>query len=301
MPVVEITDTGLHLGVYRGFIEIRQLREIVARVVLDDVTAVIIGTPGCSITTVLLERLAVNNIPFVMCGPNYQPASMLLPIVGKHKQYNIMVNQARLKRPLQKRLWQSIVKRKILNQAQVLGFQSLNIRPFERLAKKVKSGDPENCEAQAARLYWRTLLGSDFRRDRNAKDINRALNYGYAIVRAAMARAVVAAGLHPTFALHHKNPSNPLNLVDDLMEPFRPVVDHIAHHHGLSGELTPMIKAQLANALKTPMQCGEVIRPLSQACLQLARSMARLIEGDSDQLDLPRLCTPSEMQAAQFE
>ena len=136
---------------------------------------------GCSISTNLLDELAHRNIPIVTCGKNYLPSSWILPITGHNRQFQIMRSQMTLSEPKRKRAWQMLVQAKIRNQAETLSRANKPNAPLLRLAKKVRSGDPENCEAQAARAYWQTLFGKEFRRDRDAPNLNIVLNYSYAI------------------------------------------------------------------------------------------------------------------------
>lgn len=297
MQILEITKTGYYLASSRGFIEVSSQGEVVGRVVLDDIEAVLVSVPGCSISTVLIDRLANNNIPLVIAGSNYIPSSIVLPLIGKDQQTKPMLAQASLKAPKRKRLWQHIVKAKIANQAMLLNYSGIDAKQLQRIGKRVKSGDPDNCEAQAARYYWPKLMGAAFRRDRDMLGKNAALNYCYAVIRASMARAIVAAGLHPTFSLHHKGPRNPLNLVDDLMEPFRPVADWLVSSHAYSDELDTSDKQRLSSILKIPVAIEGVSSPLSQSCLRFARGLNRVLIGDQDKLELPILLSPIEMAA----
>lgn len=298
MQVVEITDPGHYLKVDRGFLEVVSKGESIGKVVLDDIEAVIITVPGCSISTVLIDRLAQNNTPIVISGQNYLPTSILFPLLGKDAQMKTMLAQSKLRQPQRKRLWQQVVIAKINNQKQLLEDLGVEAAPLQRLSKKVKSGDKENCEAQAARYYWPKLMGKEFRRDRNQPDINMALNYCYAIVRASVARAVIAAGLHPTFSLHHKGPRNPLNLVDDLIEPFRPMADWLVNNLTLTDDLKPSDKAVLAGVLKLPVRVEGVVCPLSQAALRLCRSYARVLSKEQTNLELPSFTSRIEMLAS---
>jgi len=204
--------------------------------------------------------------------------------------------QVALSEPRRKRAWQRIVRSKIENQAEVLLRAGHNNRQLLSMVNKVRSGDPDNYEAQAARFYWQRLFGTDFRRDPNAGGLNTALNYCYAVVRACVARGVSSAGLHPSFSLHHKNPQNPLNLVDDLMEPFRPVADYVLWletcdvGEGTYGELTSEIKASLAAVASIVLPIGKGSSPLSLAAAKMCRSFADYCLGSGVDLHTP--CMP---------
>ncbi len=269
----------------------------VGRVPLDDIAAVIISTSGCSASTVLIDQLCQRNIPLVICGANYLPSSFTLPLQGHGRQFRVMRAQIALSEPRRKRMWQKIVRVKIKNQAEVLERIGRSPKPLFRLAGKVRSGDPDNCEAQAARLYWQDLFGADFRRDRAAPGLNAMLNYTYTIVRACVARGVSGSGLHPSFSLHHKNPQNPFNLVDDLMEPFRPITDCFIHRCGetMKGELSPETKSKLAAITVLTVPLADETPPLSLAATKMCRSFAAYCLGEKDDMVLPTLPSPLEM------
>ena len=295
--IVEITQPGYWLHKTRGFLEVLDRHEQVGRVPLDDIAAVIVSVPGCSVSTVLLDELSRNNIPLVICGANYLPSSWTLPVTGHNRQFQIMRAQIALSEPRRKRAWQYIVKAKIKNQAEALSQAGHGNQQLLRVMNKVRSGDPDNCEAQAARLYWQRLFGANFRRDPKATGLNAALNYCYAVVRACVARGVCGAGLHPSFSLHHKNPQNPFNLVDDLMEPFRPVADYMLWRETNTGkaeedyaELTPAIKTSLAAVTNIVLPIGESTSPLSLAAVKMCRSFAEYCIGHEADFHTP--CMP---------
>jgi CRISPR-associated protein Cas1 len=171
------------------------------------------------------------------------------------------------------------------------------------LVAKVRSGDPENIEAQGARRYWGLLFGEDFRRDQQAGGLNGMLNYGYTILRAATARATVAAGLHPTLGVFHKNEGNAMRLVDDLMEPFRPLMDLRVWQFQKAGhrELTPDIKRGLVRVLYDDMQSSIGATPVMSCIQRLAVSLAQVYLGERLSLDLPLPGLPLEMAAAGSE
>ena len=295
--IVEITDPGHWLNKARGFLAVHHDGEKIGQVPLDDIVAVIISVPGCSISTNLLDHLAQRNIPLVTCGQNYLPTSWTLPIQGNTRQFQVMHAQSKLSEPKRKRAWQYIVKSKIRNQASVLVRAGQSDAQLTRIAQRVRSGDPENCEAQAARIYWQRLFGSDFRRDRNAPGINAALNYSYAVVRACVARGISSAGLHPSFSLHHKNPQNPLNLVDDLLEPFRPIVDTVLwsqNAHKID-ELDVKTKTRLAGITTLAIPIDDEVSPLSLAVTKMCRSFAYYCLGEQDKFVCPALPAPLDI------
>ncbi len=297
--IVEITDSGHWLHKSRGFLEVRHDGEKLGQVALDDIAAVIVSVPGCAVSTNLLDHLAQRNVPIVTCGQNYLPTSWTLPVQSHNRQFQVMRAQTNLSEPKRKRAWQAIVKTKILNQAEVLVRAGKSDARLKRLADMVRSGDPDNCEAQAARAYWQELFGSDFRRDRDASGLNAALNYAYAVIRACVARGLVGAGLHPSFSLHHKNPQNPFNLVDDVMEPFRPIADYMLwrKYKDDIGALDVETKSDLAALTTLPLTIEEESSPLSVTAVKTGRSLAAYCLGETDALLLPPLPDPLDMAA----
>jgi CRISPR-associated protein Cas1 len=214
---------------------------------------------------------------------------MLISVDGNYEQSKRIDAQTAASLPARKRLWASIVRAKLEQQAAALEATGRPPMPLLALAKKVKSGDPENLEAQGARRYWISLFGESFRRDKNADGINALLNYGYTVLRAATARAVIAAGLHPSLGLHHSNAGNAMRLVDDLMEPFRPVIDLRVWQLKRNQEefVTPDTKRALVLTLYDDMQTSWGATPVIVCTQKLATSLAQVFLGDRDKLDLP--------------
>ncbi|MDC0131960.1 type II CRISPR-associated endonuclease Cas1 [Alphaproteobacteria bacterium] len=289
--IIEIMTPGTSLQKNRGFIEVSNDTGFVGRVAIDDALAIIIGTPGCSVSTNLLDVLSTSNIPIVICGNNYNPSSITLPLVGHSRQFVVMNHQAKVSEPRRKRAWQQLVRAKISAQNEVLNRAG---RPADRmlhLIGRVRSGDPDNIEAQAARIYWRALFGSDFRRDRDQVGVNSSLNYAYAVLRACVARALCASGLHPSFSLHHRNARNPLNLADDLIEPLRPIADYLIflHEEEFSTELAIRSKQKLASLVNIRTRTSEGLTPLSLATVKMCRSLADYYAGEIDTISTPLL------------
>ena len=295
--IVEITQSGYSLNKFRGFLTVNCEGSLVAKIALDDITTVLISVPGCTVSTVLIDHLCQRNIPLVICGKNYVPTSMTLPIQGHTRQFRIMRAQAEMSQPRRKRAWKYVVSAKIRNQAELLSRISRDSAPLVRLSKQVRSGDVSNCEAQAAKYYWQNLFGPSFRRNRYGLGINSAINYTYTVVRACVARGICGAGLHPSFSLHHRNPQNPLNLVDDLMEPFRPVADYLLIHKPIEywHELNVETKTQLAAITTVRLSFQSESSPLSLAAVKVARSFADYCLNDSNELEFPALPLPLEM------
>lgn len=196
---------------------------------IEDLGVLIIDHPAVNYTQALLATCFENNVVVVLCDSKHLPCAVLLPLAGHSLHARTLRSQIAASVPVQKRLWQTVVQAKIREQAGVLRSLILDDHPLPLYVAKVKSGDPENVEAQAARIYWQRLFGAEFRRDRDMNDANALLNYGYAVLRAAVARAIVGAGLSPALGIHHRNQYDDLSLADDLMEPLRPLVDLKVH------------------------------------------------------------------------
>lgn len=293
--IIEISEDGRYLSVVRGFLVVSHEGNEIGRVPLDDIAAVIGNAHGLTYSNNLLVELAHRNAPLVLCSQNHSPVAVLWPLEGNYEQSARMDAQLAATRPMSKRLWAALVKHKLAMQAAVLIAANKPSAPVAALIRKVRAGDPTNIEAQAARRYWSILFGDDFRRDRAAGGLNGMLNYGYTVLRAATARAVIAAGLHPGIGLHHANAQNPMRLVDDLMEPFRPVMDIAVFESAGRGtmEITPDIKRTLVHALYRDMTTAQGRSPLSVCLQRLAVSLAKVFQGEADDLELPEPVLPA--------
>lgn len=289
--IVEIAEDGRHLSALRGFLVVAERGTELGRVPLDDLAAVIANAHGLTYSNNLLVALAERGVPLVLCGPNHAPVAFLWPLAGHHAQSRRMRAQLAASESVMKRLWQMLARAKIRQQGAVLAAQGRPDGAFESLARKLRVGDPENIEAQAARRYWPLLMGEDFRRDQDGGGVNGLLNYGYAIIRSTVARAVMAAGLHPTLGLHHQHPANAMCLVDDLMEPFRPFVDLAVARMVAAGhqEVTRDAKRFLALLPSYDMATAQGTTPVSTAIQRAATSLALAYEQGGGVLDLPAL------------
>lgn len=287
--IIDIANDGCHLSRERGFLKVSEDGAEIGRVPLDEITAVIIHAHGTTCSASLLAELANRGAPVVFCAANHSPRSVLIPLEGHHAQGARLRAQWQAKAPLFKQAWKQVVKAKILMQAAALDAYGHAPAPLQMMARKVSSGDSANLEAQAARHYWPLMMGEDFRRDRYAPDINALLNYGYTVLRAATARAIVAAGLHPCIGLHHSNRGNAFALADDLMEPFRPLVDCTVH--GLAArngtKVDTEAKQSLAKLIALDLPLGDSQSPVSVALSKLATSLGQSFEIGKLALALP--------------
>ncbi len=295
--VVEIAQDGRHLSADRGFLTVSVDGAEVGRVPLDDIAMVVVNAHGVTYSNNLVVRLAERGAGVVVCGANHNPVAWIWPVVGHHDQANRVRAQIEASKPLNKRLWQALVKAKVRQQGAVLDALGKAGSGFRLLSERVGSGDPDNMEAQAARRYWPLLFGDAFRRDRDAEGVNAMLNYGYAVLRAATARAICAAGLHPSVGIAHKNAG--LCLADDLMEPFRPIIDLVVARLATAGAIAVDREAKkaLAEITALDMRTERGRTPLFLCLERLATSLAASYERGKPSLDLPLAPLPLEIAA----
>lgn len=289
--IVDIATDGRRLSALRGFLLVSDADGEVGRVPLDDIAAVVVHAHGVTWSTNLVTALAQRGAPIVFCGANHAPTSVCLPLEGHHGQNARMRAQWEAGRPLSKQLWRTIVIAKLRWQAAVLEANGHSASAFDLLTRKVRSGDPENVEAQAARRYWPALMGVDFRRDRAAEGANGLLNYGYTVLRSLCARAIVAAGLHPSIGVHHANRGNAFALADDLIEPFRPLVDALTVRLLARDvlEVTSSAKRAFARLIAFDLTGESGTTPLSVTITKVAQQLARSFEtGAVADFKLPR-------------
>ncbi|MBT9446188.1 MAG: type II CRISPR-associated endonuclease Cas1 [Hyphomonadaceae bacterium] len=291
--IIELASDGGRVSVDRGFLVIEN-ETGGGRVPLDDIEAVIASAQALSYTNAALAALAARGAPVVICGRDYAPTAVVMPISGQFEQGVRMAAQANAAKPLCKRLWSQIVQAKIRAQAGALDRIGVSSTRLTELARTVRSGDPANFEAQAAQVYWPAFMGKTFRRDREAAGANAFLNYGYAVLRAATARAVVGAGLHPSLSIQHQSRGDALRLADDLMEPFRPAVDLIARDLVAGGAtvVDKDAKGRLAGVLHADYRTAVGVSNLSTCLSRLSLSLARAYLRESDKLDFPLTPVP---------
>jgi len=294
--VVELQEPGVYAHAERGFLVVEKARIELGRVPLDDVSVLICWASGCSVSSSLLSALAERSVCTVLCGENYHPKALVLPYDSHHLHRQRLEAQISASMPLRKRLWQQLVRAKISAQAAGLRRCGRPDPTLEALIHRVASGDPENIEAQAARRYWRGLFGEGFTRDHARPGLNGLLNYGYAILRAATARALVSSGLYPALGLHHHSAENAFVLADDLMEPFRPLIDATVSDlwHAQGPEVNVTAKRALARLLVSDLVTAKGHTILNTALHAAAQSLARsLLDGQPD-IELPENLFPGE-------
>lgn len=267
---------------------------------LEDIAIIVVENRETVLTAPLLSALAQNGIGLLTCDEQFLPCGQWLPFAQYHRPLKTLNLQLNATLPQKKQLWQKIVRQKIINQSFVLNEMGAD-KAAERLlhfAEKVKSGDSDNQEAQAAAYYFQAAFGDEFTRQQE-NSLNAHLNYGYTILRSAVARALVQYGWLPALGLHHHNEQNPFNLADDVIEPFRPLVDLWVHTATLSGslqdELTPHNKQNLIQLLHYQMRWrGQIFTTLGAIDRAVASLQAALKEKDAQKLTLPELLSLKE-------
>ncbi|MEZ5106031.1 MAG: type II CRISPR-associated endonuclease Cas1 [Draconibacterium sp.] len=258
---------------------------------VEDLGFIVLDHPQISFSMKLVEELNELNVATVFCDSKHMPSSMLLPLDAHHIQSELFRAQVAASEPLKKNLWKQTIEAKIGNQARLLDKFKKNSLPLKNLAKSVKSGDSDNREGFAARLYWTALLGKDFIRDRYGEPPNHFLNYGYILLRSATARALAGSGLLATLGIHHRNRYNAFCLADDVMEPYRPWVDEIAFDLHEKYPDTLILekehKAELLQLMAADVKIGDNKRPLMVALSQTTASLSRCFTGETRKIVYP--------------
>jgi CRISPR-associated protein Cas1 len=263
---------------------------------IEDIGVVVLDHKQITITSGALEALLENNCAVITCDSRSMPVGLLLPLVGNTTQNERFRNQLDASQPLRKQLWQQTIQHKIKNQAAVLSqCTEAETRCMHIWANGVRSGDPDNTEARAAVYYWKNLFGhiQGFIRDREGVSPNNLLNYGYAILRAVVARSLVASGLLPTLGIHHHNRYNAYCLADDIMEPYRPYVDRlvydISEQYGPDIEISKDIKAELLSIPTLDVVIGGKRSPLMIATAQTTASLYKCFSGELRRISYPEI------------
>jgi len=274
------------------------------RIAIEDLAWIVVDTPHATLTSTLISACMDAGVAMVFTDTRHTPSGLALPFHRHHRQGAVARLQAEAKESLKNRLWQTIIRRKIRNQAAVLSeLGKDDASTLREIARHVEPGDPENVEARAARFYWGRLF-ADYVRDDPSDRRNKLLNYGYAVVRAGVARALVASGLIPAFGLAHDGAANAFNLADDLVEPFRPFVDRLAFKTssggtGKGGDLSIEDRRAMAGALLVDARAGSDSVTLLTAAETAAQSLVRAFEEEkADRLVLPELEPFGELELA---
>lgn len=292
--IIDLSDEPASLNVrYEQLIIKRGDKE--NSVPLEEIAALIVAHPAVCFTQAVLNGIIAHGGIFIICNERRLPAGMLLPLESHSTQTERISAQINASAPLQKQLWSQLVNAKLKAQSGLLSEISGNDWGIASLARKLRSGDPSNIEAQASRRYWQALFGETFRRIPGAEDnVNSLLNYGYAILRGIIARAICGSGLHPSIGIHHHNRYNPFCLADDLMEPFRPLVDAsvfaILGERGPDAPLDKIGKAFLIEKIAfRRFELNGEERTLFEIAARLAASLASVYLGKGRKLQIPAI------------
>lgn len=291
--VLEFSEGQAHLCVRYEQLVIRREGLPDTSMPLVEVGVAVFASRQTTCTLSVLDGLVRAGAAVVVCDEHMLPSGMLLPVSANTLQTQSMLAQAAAPKPVNKQLWRQVVAAKIKSQGALLAQIRGSDMGFAAMAARVRSGDPENLEGQAAQRYWPLLFDDpDFRRTRFAPDQNRMLNYGYAILRAAVARAICAAGLHPSLGVHHHGRENPFCLADDLMEPYRPLVDaevcRLVGALGADAALTPVVKQQLVAVMHARLPDSGESRTVFDWIGRSAASLARCLRREDDRVFFPR-------------
>lgn len=270
---------------------------------IEDIGVVVLDHQQITITHAALAALLQNNAAVITCDDTHHPVGMFLPLDGHDVQSERFRHQITATEPLKKQLWQQTVSAKILNQAAILSARGIETENMLHWAKSVRSGDPDNYEGRAAAYYWRYLFGAEtnFFRRREGEPPNNLLNYGYAILRAMVARGLVSSGLLPTLGIHHRNKYNAYCLADDIMEPYRPYVDKMVCEILDDGEefdfITTQLKARLLGIATTDVHIDKESSPLMVGLQRTTASLAKCYEGKSRKILYPVIAISGSLKS----
>lgn len=269
----------------------REAPDMQKSIPIEDIGVVVLEHPQTSVTLPLLNALSDNNAAVIFCGENRMPNAMLMNLDSNKTQGESYRAQVEASEPLKKGLWRQIVEAKIRNQAALLrklGRDGDKLKPYYM---NVKSGDADNREGIAARIYWSELFGREFVRMREGSEPNNLLNYGYTILRAAVARSLMGSGLLPAFGIFHRNRYNAFPLADDVMEPYRPYLDELVYRLYAAGrsQLTKEVKGELLRILFADTRFEKVRRPLDVGLTFTSASLAKCFAGTQKKIIYPQL------------
>lgn len=300
--IIEISQAKTYLSVKYGQLLIKQESEQVSSIPCEDIGVLLVDHQGVTYTHSVFTELLQCGASVVLCASDHHPTGMLLPIESNSVQTERFRQQIEAKEPVKKRLWKQIVKAKIKHQAKVVGKDSDVYKSLMALRDRIRSGDPDNIEAQASRKFWPTYLQDvvstsspqvQFRRNIDGAPPNNMLNYGYMVMRAAVARALCSAGLLPSLGIHHRNRYNAFCLADDLLEPFRGFVEskvrNIYLDIGPVDELEQSTKARLLEVLYEEVSIAGFKGPLMVGLHRTMASLQRCFAGEQKKIDLPEI------------
>ena len=285
------TPFCLRLKDNQMIIHTKEMPDMQKRIPIEYIGFVVLEHQHTDISLPLLNALSDNNVAVILCGNDFMPNAMLMNLDSNKTQGESYRTQIEASEPLKKGLWKQIIEAKIRNQAALLnklGKDGDRLKPYYT---NVKSGDSDNREGIAAKIYWSELFGNGFIRLRDGVEPNNLLNYGYTLLRAAVARSLIGSGLFPAFGIFHRNRYNSFPLADDIMEPYRPYVDEIVFRLYAEGEqqLTKEVKTKLLGLLFADTAFGKVTRPLDVGLTMTTASLAKCFAGTQKKISYPLL------------
>ncbi|MBI5216159.1 MAG: type II CRISPR-associated endonuclease Cas1 [Ignavibacteriae bacterium] len=260
---------------------------------IEDIGVLMLDHWQITVTDSVLNAILANEGIIITCDKTHHPSGVMLPISANSVHAEILRAQMESSLPLRKQLWQQTIKQKILNQAAVLEHIKVDIEPMKHYASKVRSGDPDNYEGRAAAFYWKRVFPTlpEFTRDPEGLSPNHLLNYGYAVLRASVARGIVSSGMHPALGIHHKNKYNSFSLADDLMEPYRPFVDEIVRKMIEESseviDLVPETKRNLLSFLGGDIVMEEERKPLQLGITRTCASLVKCFKKEATKMLYP--------------
>lgn len=260
---------------------------------LEDINCIVIENRAVKVSSYFLQKATNENIIIYLCNEKHIPATVVMPLVKHSRHFRMLSNQIEVPKPRKNRLWQQIIKQKIYNQARCLELMEIDgYLELYKMLKEVQSADKTNVEAKAASYYFKHLFGKGFSRGDECI-VNSALNYGYSIIRGHIARSIICYGMEPSIGLNHHSQLNNYNLADDLIEPYRPLIDlYVATNFDISEvnyDLTPEIKHNLINLVNYDMEVSGEKHAIHRSIDKLVGSYSSCLTGISDNLALPEL------------
>lgn len=287
--IISCSETPLDLSIKDNFLIVQDGHKV-TKVFVEDVHCLILGHPRVSITANAIQKIISSGGTVLFSDEKHAPLGLVLPLVGNFEQTKRFQVQSDLSQSKKDKIWKQFIKAKILNQARVLQHYTGVDKGLSLMVKNLRTGDPANLEAQASRKYWKSLMGDQFRRDRDLEDENLLLNYGYTLIRSSVARAVVATGLHPSLGIHHHNKYSNFPLADDLMEPFRPFVDSLVveiKNNGKDFSLNKENRSKLLGIFHKKCSLAKEDRIISDAIIRVSQSFCSLVIGESKSMEFP--------------
>ncbi|MCX7656273.1 MAG: type II CRISPR-associated endonuclease Cas1 [Treponemataceae bacterium] len=289
--ILEVAENGRYIAKHQGSLIIKDRTGPQGSVPIDDVGVMMISAYGATMTKEVLVCLAERGAITVLCDSHCMPSAVVIPTAPNFEMPLRVKAQVEARLPLKKRLWQAIVIAKLVHQGRVLESVGKQViaRKLYHLSREVESGDIHNREAVGARFYWKNLFGEQFSRTKDGPWPNSALNYGYSILRSAVLRAIYGVGLLPLFSIHHENATNPFPLADDLMEPYRPVVDFLVYTEVLPqySELSPDVKRIISQIVWADLFIKNKNTPMYQGIEQMCYSLVQSYKGKKCYLEIP--------------